>query len=93
MQDIANNLAFNVGTLAPGASTTLTYYMIFASDRQVAMNLYEAQLSTPVPVTPTTATFVNGVWTGNVTVPQTASGMHLQVDDGAGHVGEATTSM
>ena len=42
--------------------------------------------STPVPISATTATFVNGVWSGNVTVPQTESGMYMQVDDGAGHV-------
>ena len=40
--------------------------------------------STPVPTSLTSATFVGGVWTGNVTVPQTESGMYMQVDDGAG---------
>ncbi|MCE5268513.1 MAG: M36 family metallopeptidase [Planctomycetaceae bacterium] len=39
-----------------------------------------------VPVTPTTATFQNGVWAGNVTALETASGMYLRVDDGSGHV-------
>ena len=40
----------------------------------------------PVPITPTTANFTNGVWTGNVTVTQAATGMYLNVDDGAGHI-------
>ena len=89
--DILSDLAFNVGTLAPGASTTLTYYMVFASDRQVAADLYQAQLRTAVPVTPTTATFVNGVWTGVVAVSQPATQMYLQVDDGAGHLGNSNS--
>ena len=36
-------------------------------------------------ITPTTATFTNGVWTGNMTVSQTVTGMCLHLDDGAGH--------
>ena len=91
MADIASNLAFNVGTLGAGASTTMTYFMVFAPDRQVAANLYQAQLRTAVPVTPTTVTFVNGQWTGNVTVQQAATGMYLQMDDGAGHVSTSGT--
>ena len=38
-----------------------------------------------MPIAPTTATFVNGAWTGNVTVTQAASSMYLQVSDGSGH--------
>jgi uncharacterized repeat protein (TIGR01451 family) len=41
----------------------------------------------PLPMTPTTATFVNGVWTGNVMVSQTANDVYLRVNDGAGHAG------
>jgi hypothetical protein len=44
---------------------------------------------TPVPVTPTTATFVNGVWTGNVTVQQAGTNIYLHVDDGAGHTSDS----
>jgi hypothetical protein len=44
---------------------------------------------TSVPMTPTTATFVNGVWTGNITVAQAATGMHLHVDDGSGQTGDS----
>jgi hypothetical protein len=41
-----------------------------------------------VAVAPTSSgSFVNGVWTGNITVPQTASNMVLLADDGAGHFG------
>ena len=80
-----------MGTLAAGASTTLTYYVVFASDRVSAENLYQAQLRTQVPVAPTTATFVNGVWTGSVTVSQAATNMYLEVNDGSGHIGDSST--
>ena len=89
--DIASNLAFNVGTLGPNASTTLTYYVVFATSRQSAENLYQVQLGTAVPVSPTSVSFVNGVWTGNVTVTQAAVGMHLHVNDGSGHGGDSNT--
>ena len=36
-----------------------------------------------MPIVPATATFVNGTWTGNVTVAQAALGMHLNVVDGS----------
>ncbi len=39
-----------------------------------------------VPISPTTATFTNGVWTGSVTVLQAATGMYLQASDGSGHL-------
>ena len=45
--DIASNLAFNVGALGPGESTALAYYMVFATDRQSAEDLYLAQLPDP----------------------------------------------
>ncbi|OGV73566.1 MAG: hypothetical protein A3K18_17770 [Lentisphaerae bacterium RIFOXYA12_64_32] len=45
----------------------------------------------PIPVSPlTTGAFVNGVWTGQVTVTQRAWPMQLLVDDGSGHTGEST---
>ena len=47
--------------------------------------------TTAVPITPTTATFVNGVWTGSVTVTQAASSMYLHVDDGSGHTANSNT--
>jgi hypothetical protein len=41
-----------------------------------------------IPVAPASSgSFANGVWTGNITVPQTASNMVLLADDGAGHFG------
>ena len=46
---------------------------------------------TSVPVSPTTATFAGGVWTGNITVLQAASSMHLHVDDGLGQTGDSNT--
>ncbi len=40
----------------------------------------------PVPISPTSVTFVNGVWRGNVTVGEEAADMYLEADDGSGHV-------
>ena len=45
--------------------------------------------TTSVPMTPSlTGSFVNGVWTGSVTVTQASSGMRFHVD-GAGHSGDS----
>ncbi|MCY2931160.1 MAG: hypothetical protein NTV86_17050 [Planctomycetota bacterium] len=45
-------------------------------------------LGTPVAMTPTVSgSFVNGIWTGQVTVPQRATGMYLNAADGSSHVG------
>ena len=53
--------------------------------------LAQVSTGTPVPISPTTATFVNGVWTGNVTVQQTATAMYLSATDGSGDVGNSNT--
>ncbi|HSV12730.1 MAG TPA: FG-GAP-like repeat-containing protein [Tepidisphaeraceae bacterium] len=44
---------------------------------------------TSIPVTPTSATFSNGVWTGNVTVTQPGNSVHLHIDDGLAHIGDS----
>jgi hypothetical protein len=43
----------------------------------------------PAPVTPTAATFVNGVWSGSVDISAAGSQAHLHADDGAGHIGDS----
>ncbi|HKW28451.1 MAG TPA: M36 family metallopeptidase, partial [Verrucomicrobiae bacterium] len=44
----------------------------------------------PISITPTNSgTFVNGAWTGNVTVQQPATNVVLQADDGSGHTGSS----
>jgi hypothetical protein len=46
----------------------------------------------PIAITPTVSgSFVNGVWAGNVTVLETATGMLLRTDDGSGHKGDSNT--
>jgi hypothetical protein len=46
--------------------------------------------STPVSLTPTnTGAFAAGVWTGNVTVLQSATNVVLRADDGNGHSGSS----
>ncbi len=45
-----------------------------------------------VPVSPnTTASFVNGSWTGSITVPQAVANLRLHADDAAGHAGEGNS--
>jgi hypothetical protein len=45
---------------------------------------------TPVAVSPTVSgNFVNGIWTGNLTVTQAATQMNLRADDGSGHFGDS----
>ncbi|MGB2822222.1 MAG: M14 family zinc carboxypeptidase, partial [Phycisphaerae bacterium] len=44
---------------------------------------------TPVPVTPITASFVNGVWTGEVTILGAAVDMYLVADDSSGNTGRS----
>ena len=45
----------------------------------------------PVEVSPTMVTLVNGVWTGDVAVLQAGDNMFLRVDDLAGHVRDSNT--
>ena len=60
-------------------------------DRIVANAVAWAQTSTvPLPMSPaSTGTFVNGIWTGNITVTQTATQAKLRANDGAGHIGDS----
>ena len=52
---------------------------------------YSVTFSNSITVSPTSSgAFVNGVWSGNVTVGQAATNVVLKADDGAGHV--ATSS-
>jgi autotransporter-associated beta strand protein len=46
---------------------------------------------TNVPMSPTTATFTSGVWSGNLTVSQATSGMHLHANDGSGHTADSNS--
>ena len=46
----------------------------------------------PVAITPTvTGSFVDGVWTGNVTVLEPAVDVVLRIDDGSGHGGDSNS--
>ena len=48
---------------------------------------YSVAFSNSIAVSPTSSgAFVNGVWSGNVTVSQAATNVVLKADDGAGHV-------
>ncbi len=47
--------------------------------------------STMVPISPASATFVNGVWSGNITVPQAQTAMQLHVADTKGDSGNSGT--
>lgn len=46
--------------------------------------------TTPVTMTPATSgTFVGGVWTGSITITQTATQMKLRADNGSGLIGDS----
>ncbi len=47
--------------------------------------------ASPVSIVPDSATFVAGVWTGDVTVFDVGADMHLRADDGSGHSGITNT--
>jgi hypothetical protein len=47
--------------------------------------------STVVPISPTSDSFVNGNWSGNITVAHAAAGMHLHAEDGSSHTGDSST--
>src|SRR5207247_129895 len=52
------------------------------------INLSAASGSTSVTITPVTANgFVNGVWTGNITLGSFATGVVVTASDGVGHTG------
>lgn len=47
---------------------------------------YTVGFSNSIPISPTSsAAFVNGVWSGNITVSQAATNVVLKADDGVGH--------
>ena len=59
-----------------------------ASSVSAAMPNLRLLVGRPVAISPTQAAgFVNGIWTGNITVANPATGMVLRADDGAGHTG------
>jgi uncharacterized repeat protein (TIGR01451 family) len=77
--NIDGNSATNwtVGTPSPGLANS-------------GLNLPFSGASTPVAISPTSsATFTNGVWTGNVTVLQGATNLTLRAADAANHLGDA----
>ena len=92
----ANEAAIIVGN---SGRTLLNGFLIdnsitSAAAIQFAENEIQALLpaaGTPITITPTTASFINGVWSGNITVTQAATGMHLHAVDGASHIGDSNT--
>jgi hypothetical protein len=48
-------------------------------------------ITVPAPLTPTSATFANGMWTGNLKVSSPATALKLTLDDGAGHTATSST--
>jgi uncharacterized repeat protein (TIGR01451 family) len=52
--------------------------------------IFSGSASTPTAITPTNSgNFVNGTWTGNLTVLQPATNIVLRADDGNGHTGNS----
>jgi len=71
------------GTPHPGYSGSGTHFVM---DNVVI----GGNAASPVSITPTNSgNFVNGAWTGNVTVQQPATNVVLQADDGNQHIGSS----
>jgi uncharacterized repeat protein (TIGR01451 family) len=71
------------GTPHPGYSGSGTHFVM---DNVVI----GGSAAPPVSITPTNSgNFVNGAWTGNVTVQQPATNVVLQADDGNQHIGSS----
>jgi hypothetical protein len=52
---------------------------------------YQVVISNSVPISPSSSgAFVNGVWSGNISVSQVATNVVLKADDNAGHVATTT---
>jgi len=74
----------NAGDWTPAAASTGIVH--------TALTVPFADEVTPVAVAPVvTGNFVNGVWTGDVTVLEEAAGMHLWADRGQGEIGTGNT--
>ncbi len=83
-------LARNVGAGHVVMIGTDYYTLGTGMDQIVANAVRRIGSSSPVPITPAySGNFVNGTWTGNITVQQPATNMVLQADDGFGHVGQS----
>ena len=52
---------------------------------------YRVLYSNSIPISPTSSgNFVNGIWSGNISLSQVATNVMLKADDRAGHVGTTT---
>jgi len=81
---IINQAYYGNGDVFPTTADTVARY-------QLVSLRYDVGSLTSVAITPTTATFAGGIWTGDVSVLATAASMYLRVDDGAGHVVNSDT--
>jgi hypothetical protein len=63
----------------------------FTANFNGTVNLSALSGTTAIPITPNTAAFANGVWSGNISVTQPAASLHLHLDDGAGHTADSAT--
>jgi hypothetical protein len=76
---IGQNFYYSYGDVCPSS--------VYSTGQGPLVDLrYQVVFSNSIPVTPTSSgTFVNGVWSGNVTISQGTTNVVLKADDGAGH--------
>ena len=88
----------DLGTTFPNGTIDVSYYSSGDNFPTTADNVrwwfaglqYDVGATTSVPITPIiTGNFINGVWTGNVTVHDAFDDVFLRADDGLGHAGNS----
>ena len=75
------------GFLLDNATTSTAAIQLAENEIQAAIS----NLTSPLPIAPTTATFTGGVWTGNVAVWPGTGSMFLSASDSSGHSGYSNT--
>ena len=82
--------AFNDGTIDQSCEASGDHFPDWQENYNWWLVDLRYTVATHVSITPSVSgNFVNGVWTGNIQVLQTASNAVLQTDDGAGHNGSS----
>jgi uncharacterized repeat protein (TIGR01451 family) len=81
---LLNSLSYSNVTGLPGG-VAMRSFSTFSIDTIAAVNNSMVSISPP-----TSGTFSNGSWTGNLTVLQPASNVVLYADDGSGHQGSSS---
>ena len=82
---VGKNCYYAFGDVCPNSG-------VWATNLGLLLDLrYRVLFSNSIPVSPTSSgNFVNGTWSGNISLSQVATNVMLKADDRAGHVGTTT---